>query len=579
MVALADPGDKANRRRIQPSGLNCLVSVAKIHTSLVRLYPQRGLWAPASVRLQRPQQPASTFPEDVMMHSWRGESRQRRCFRAAIDFRRTSGRGCLRSRSRWRAHRIGWYASCSTGASMTDGLNLSTSAQLFEAMVEGASEGLVLLSADTVILHANRAALAMIGRDNAVIVGRSIHEVLFKTPLDTSLIGEVVATNLTVTRTHDLPDGRSILLVARPVAAGVARVLLTLGDISAMKQLMNRVQGAKRLANRTWTEMRETESTAIDGAPIITRSVAMQNVREKAIQCAAVDSPVLLLGETGTGKGVFARLIHEASARRSGPLYVLNCGAIPEGLLEAELFGYARGAFTGADPRGKVGLIELANTGTLLLDEVGDLPRGLQVKLLRFLEAGEVWPVGASKAKRPDVRIIAATNCDLDQMMADGGFRRDLYYRLHVLSIRIPPLREHREDIPWLVAMMLDQLEGKLGMRKRISPKALDEICRLPLPGNVRELWNLVESLTVTARTDIIETTDLPVHTNKMTDPSGTALLNAEDGNLREALGKVEAQILRETLQRYGTQSRAARHLGVAQATIARKTKRYGLST
>jgi transcriptional regulator with PAS, ATPase and Fis domain len=315
----------------------------------------------------------------------------------------------------------------------------------------------------------------------------------------------------------------------------------------------------------------------MDAAPIITRSVAMQKVREKAIQCAAVDSPVLLLGETGTGKGVFAKLIHAASVRRSGPLYVLNCGAIPEGLLEAELFGYARGAFTGADPRGKVGLIELANGGTLLLDEVGDLPRSLQVKLLRFLEAGEVWPVGASKAKRPDVRIIAATNCDLDQMMADGGFRKDLYYRLHVLSIRIPPLREHREDIPWLVAMMLDQLEARLGRHKRIAPQALDQICRLPLPGNVRELWNLIESLTVTARTDTIETTDLPWDTDKVSDPSGTALMTPEDGNLREALGKVEAQILRETLQRYGTQSRAARHLGVAQATIARKTKRYGL--
>ena len=132
--------------------------------------------------------------------------------------------------------------------------------------------------------------------------------------------------------------------------------------------------------------------------------------------------------------------------------------------------------YTFEGPRGKVGLIELAHTGTLLLDEVGDLPRALQVKLLRFLEAGEVWPVGASKAKRPDVRIVAATNCDLRQMIADGTFRRDLYYRLHVLSICIPPLRDRRDDIPWLVAVMLDQLERKLGLRKRIAPEALDEI-------------------------------------------------------------------------------------------------------
>jgi len=458
----------------------------------------------------------------------------------------------------------------STGPSSGD-------AQLFEAMIEGASEGLVLLSADSLVLHANRAAVGMIGGDHNAIIGRPIHEVLFKDSFDASSISEVLSTNLVVTRAHELTDGRSILVVARPAVAGAARVLLTLCDISAIRHLINRAQSARRAPNRTWAEMRGTEATAIDGALIVTRSAVMQNVRDRALQCAAVDSPVLLLGETGTGKGVFAKLIHEASARRSGPFYVLNCGAIPEGLLEAELFGYARGAFTGADPRGKVGLIELAHTGTLLLDEVGDLPRSLQVKLLRFLEAGEVWPVGASKAKRPDVRIVAATNCDLRQMIADGAFRRDLYYRLHVLSICIPPLRDRREDIPWLVAMMLDQLEGKLGIRKRIAPQALDEICRLPLPGNVRELWNLIESLTVTASADTIQTTDLSGHTNGTPEASGAAFVKPEAGNLRETLGKVEAQILRETLQRYGTQSKAARHLGVAQATIARKTKRYGL--
>ena len=445
----------------------------------------------------------------------------------------------------------------------------SSDAQLLEAMVEGATEGLVLLSADSLVLHANRAAVAMIGGEANAIIGQSIQEGFFKDALS---IGEVLTTNLVVTRAHELPDGRSILVAARPVMAGAARVLLTLCDISAMKQLMNRAQSARPMPNRTWAEMRGTEATAVDGVPIVTISAVMQHVRDKALQCAAVDSPVLLLGETGTGKGVFAKLVHEASARRSGPFYVLNCGAIPEGLLEAELFGYARGAFTGADPRGKVGIIELAHTGTLLLDEVGDLPRGLQVKLLRFLEAGEVWPVGASKAKRPDVRIVAATNCDLRQMIADGAFRRDLYYRLHVLSINIPPLRDRREDIPWLVAMMLDQLERKLGIRKRIAPQALEEICRLPLLGNVRELWNLIESLTVTASTDTIRTTDLP----GTPEASGTEFLK-DAGNLRETLGKVEAQILRETLQRYGTQSKAARHLGVAQATIARKTKRYGL--
>jgi PAS domain S-box-containing protein len=447
--------------------------------------------------------------------------------------------------------------------------------ELLEAMVEGASEGLVVLSSDGLILRANRSAAEMIGHDRDRIVGRPIQEVFFKTAFDATFLGEIVSTSLAVSRTCDLADGRSILVIGRPVAAGAARVMLTLRDATGMKQLVRHTQGAGRKPG--WAELRRTAANATDGVPIVTSSVAMQSVRDKALQCATVDSPVLLFGETGTGKGVFAKFIHEASSRHSGPFYVVNCGAIPEGLLEAELFGYARGAFTGADPRGKTGLIELAHTGTLLLDEIGDMPLGLQVKLLRFLESGEVWPVGASKGKRPDVRIIAATHREIGRMIGEASFRKDLYYRLHVLSLHIPPLREHPEDIPPLVAMMLDQLEHKMGRRKRIAPQTLEAICELPLPGNVRELWNLVESLAVTVAAEIIETTDLPDHAAGMADASSITRLERGDGDLRQALRKIEAQIVRETLQRYGTQSKAARHLGVAQATIARKSKRYGL--
>jgi len=224
----------------------------------------------------------------------------------------------------------------------------SGDARLLDVMVEGASEGLVLLSADSLVLHANRAAVGVIGGDRNAIIGRSIHEVFFKGAFDA--LPDVLTANLVVTRTHELPDGRSILVVARPVVAGAARVLLTLCDISSMKQLMDRARGARRVPNRTWAEMRGTEATATDGAPIITRSVVMQHVRDRALQCAAVDSPVLLLGETGTGKGVFAKLIHDASARRSGPFYVVNCGAIPEGLLKPSCSAIPKGPLTVPTP-------------------------------------------------------------------------------------------------------------------------------------------------------------------------------------------------------------------------------------
>jgi transcriptional regulator with PAS, ATPase and Fis domain len=244
--------------------------------------------------------------------------------------------------------------------------------------------------------------------------------------------------------------------------------------------------------------------------------------------------------------------------------------------MEAELFGYAKGAFTGADSRGKVGLVELAHAGTLLLNEIGDLPLGLQVKLLRFLEDGEIWSVGGVKGKRPDVRILAATNRDLAAMIAQGTFRKDLFYRLNVLSIRIPPLREHPEDILWLVELMLLELEHKLHKRRSITPAALDVISHYPFPGNVRELWNLVERLVVSTNTETIDVRDLPVEVSQ-TAALAAAALPGPRGGLREALMRLEATILREALERYGTQMCAAKYLGIAQATVARKAKQYGL--
>jgi transcriptional regulator with PAS, ATPase and Fis domain len=298
----------------------------------------------------------------------------------------------------------------------------------------------------------------------------------------------------------------------------------------------------------------------------------MRTARDLALKYAAVDSPVLLLGETGTGKGVFSTMIHEASPRAHGPFLELNCGAIPEGVIEAELFGYARGAFTGADVRGKPGLLELAQGGTLLLDEIGDLPQGLQVKLLRFLEDGKIWPVGGTRFKRLDVRILAATNQDLDALVARGAFRRDLFYRLNVLALRLPPLRDRREDIPGLVSLMLDRLAARSGRRAVMAPAVLAVIARYDFPGNIRELGNLVERLVVTATSEVIELSDLPSEVV----PATPTVAGNEPRRLRQALDAVEATILRETLARCGSQAHAAEHLGVSQSTIARRARRYG---
>lgn len=443
----------------------------------------------------------------------------------------------------------------------------------------------MLVAASGQIITANRAATQLLSLSSAELVGRSVHDVVFGHRSEPDFVSSVLARRATVARGQVLPDGRQLIVSARPVVPnsdGDPHVVLSLRDVSDVKDLVGRVQEAER-PKRRWADMR-TPAAGGSMDTIVASSPRMREVRDQALQCAAVDSPVLLLGETGTGKGVFARLIHDASARRSGPFREVNSGALPEGLIEAELFGYAKGAFTGADWRGKAGLIELAEGGTLLLDEIGDLPLGLQVKLLRFLETGEVWPVGAARGKRPDSRIVAATNRDLGQMISEGTFRADLFYRLDVLVLEIPPLREHAEDIPALIEMMLGQLSERFGQRKTLTPDAIDVLARYRFPGNVRQLWNIVERVFVTGKTALVAVEDLPAVVTEAVTSETVAPVeytlppSNEPRSLKETLQSVEAQLLKEALERYGTQTLVAKHLGVTQPTIARKTKQYGLS-
>lgn len=450
---------------------------------------------------------------------------------------------------------------------------------LLDAMLEGSVDGVCLLAGDGAIVKANRLALEILAVPPEEVVGRPATMVLSRQSGDCSVIPEVQKHKLAVSSVLTFGDGRRVLVTGTPVCderGDVEHIVLNLRDTTGMSRVMRKLQEAFGSPDSYRPPVPTSGIRGLAASEAVFRSAVMKAQHDKALQYAAVDSPVLLLGETGTGKGVFARLVHQASPRSAGPLVEVNCGAIPEGLIEAELFGYVRGAFTGADSRGKTGLVELAHMGTLLLNEIGDLPIGLQVKLLRFLEDGEVWSIGAVKPKRPNVRIVAATNRDLVQMIREGTFRGDLYYRLNVLTINIPSLRDHPEDIPGLVAMMLSKLEGKVGRRRAIAPDALAALAGYRFPGNIRELWNLVERLVVTTPGETITARDLVPEIAHATSP--TRADEHERPSLRKARQKVEAQLLREALTRYGTQARAAKHLGVTQSTIARKVRQYGLS-
>ena len=433
-------------------------------------------------------------------------------------------------------------------------------AEWLDAMLEGADEGLMAVAPSGEIVVANSRA------------GRLLD--LQREALPRSVAADAAATRRTVSVLHAAAGGVKLLITGRPVlaATGLRGVVVTIQDVSELGRAMRSLDGTRRQADRGRQELRAAEARERYAEVVVGDAPAMRTARELATRYAALDSPVLLLGETGTGKGVFARLIHEASTRAAGPFVELNCGAFPEGMIETELFGYARGAFTGADIRGKAGLVEMAHGGTLLLDEIGDLPPALQVKLLRFLDDGRIWPLGAVRCHRPDVRVLAATNRDLEALVAGGAFRRDLYYRLNVLTLRLPPLRERRDDIPALVTMMLDRLAPRLHRRVRIAPAAMAVIAEHDFPGNVRELWNVVERLAVTVEREVADARDV------LSPMAPAPPVVARPRGLRHALGEVEAAILRETLARYGSQSLAAAHLGVSQATVARRAKRYGLT-
>lgn len=311
----------------------------------------------------------------------------------------------------------------------------------------------------------------------------------------------------------------------------------------------------------------------------------MGQLKRLISRIAPSPSSVMVVGESGTGKEVVARAIHKLSGRRNKPFIAINCAAIPEQLLESELFGYVKGAFTGASANGKTGLIQAANTGTLFLDEIGDMPLMLQAKLLRAIEAREILPIGASSPIQVDIRIISATNQNLAQFIAEGKFREDLFYRLNVIPITLPPLRERQEDIELLVHYFLHLHTRRLGsVYPGIAPDVVEILRKHRWPGNLRELSNLMEYLVnVVPSGEVIDSTLLPPNllNNGTTEQSDVTEVSEAHLSLDDAGGtaleEMEKQMIREALSRHNSKKQVADELGIGIATLYRKIKKYEL--
>lgn len=371
---------------------------------------------------------------------------------------------------------------------------------------------------------------------------------------------------------HENKDGKRLLTTGIPIMDkdnNMSKIITTTHDITELINLQNQLESFQN----TLSGLNVQEGFN----DIVANSPSMYNVIQLTKRLSDIDSTVLLTGESGVGKGVIAKLLHENGSRREYPFIKVNCGAIPENLIESELFGYESGAFTGSRKDGKKGLFETADKGTIFLDEISELPLNLQVKLLQVIQEREITRVGAVESIPIDVRIISATNNDLMALVHDGKFREDLYYRLNVVPISIPPLRERPEDIIPMIRIFLNQNNIKMKEHKEIDSKAIAILMKYPWPGNVRELQNIIERLVITTKGTMILPENLPSFIYENTSGIENSAISAGK-NLKDALDHAERDILLKAQEQYKTTRAMAKALGVSQPTIVRKLQKYSIA-
>ena len=377
-----------------------------------------------------------------------------------------------------------------------------------------------------------------------------------------------------VTMFDDYSNGKRCLNTSTPIfdeKGNVWRVIASIRDMTELETLQRKLTDLEMetLAYKARLENLETEMDA----GFVGHSAPMRRLRKEASKAARTEAITLILGETGTGKTLTAKAIHDMSQRSAEPFIAVNCGAIPMSLMESELFGYEKGAFTGAAKSGKPGMFELAHKGTLLLDEIGELPLPMQAKLLQVLDGHPFHRVGGTKPITVDVRVIAATNKPLADMAASGQFREDLFYRLRVLTVEIPPLRERPDDIPVLAMHFLQEIIKKSGLQKNFDPQVLNCFLTYRWPGNVRELRALVQSLATMSEEETITMQDLPQYMQAQSPlPQGSVSFRQP---MREAVAELERNMIMAALTETGSTYKAARRLKVSQSTIVRKAQRY----
>ncbi|OFD85075.1 MULTISPECIES: sigma-54 interaction domain-containing protein [Bacillus cereus group] len=398
------------------------------------------------------------------------------------------------------------------------------------------------------------------------LVGKHVKELQKEGIFYPSATLEVIEKKRPVELVQTTKSGEYLHVRTRPVfddEGNLRRVISYSRDLTELYQLRQKVEEMDNQLKTYKKELRET----YEHEGLIFKSIAMQKIVETIKKVSVVDSTVLVLGETGVGKSRLVRHLHEVSNRKNESFYEINCAALPTNLIESELFGYSGGSFTGANREGKKGLLESAHKGTLFLDEIGEMPLEIQAKLLQVLQEKTFRPIGERELKKVDVRIVAATNRDLSTMVKQGTFRKDLYYRLNVIPISIPPLRERTEDILPLIYHYLQHFNKKYGRDVKLAPSTLQMFVGYPWEGNNREIENVIERIVITAD-DFVMVEDLPLSMQEATvEQSGQSLYRM--------LEEVERNIILKAYKTYGSSYKVAEFLQISQSAATRKIKKF----
>lgn len=436
-------------------------------------------------------------------------------------------------------------------------------------IIDSSFDGMFITDGIGDVLYLNTAYEKIASLKREDLLGKNMEGIEKSGIISKSATLLVLKNKKVTTINQEFKTGRTALVTSTPIFNEndeIIFVVTNVRDVSELKQLKENVE-------KYAYQIEELKIQLTKDNNMIAEDYKMLKVLQSVKRVAKVDTTVLILGETGVGKEEIAKIIYKNSLRTKGPFIKVNCGAIPENLLESEFFGYEKGAFTGANNVGKIGLFELADNGTIFLDEIGELPLNMQVKLLRVLQEETITRIGGHKEIKINVRVISATNNDLGEMVKTGLFREDLYYRLNVIPITIPPIRERRGDIAPLIKYFVDYYNEKYNTNKKIDSTVIGVLYEYPWPGNIRQIKNNIERMILLSEDNLIALKDIPLDIIKY--QSSEMINHTENKTLKQAVGILEYKMIVKAYNQHKNVRDASKVLGIDAATFVRKRKKY----